>query len=461
MQRTHKGLLFTIILTTFVLYIKSNSFIIFIMSIIPYEVLFPNTESNGSLSITQESDVITIAQGVRACSYVSDVVDSEFNMAVDRINMFIGALESYIITEASKIDNQLLYDTICGLKGTNLAHSMALGCMLYAGRHIGECNYSTILDQLLESLIDFSYVSISKPRRTFDSTPPPLIRYSASDMKSDLKEVTLKAIETFNSHCSMDYLAALNVNLLRNICITSDEKDILQVVNLEMSNSVMKQLLGLNVVMSMIYELCVYMASAKDKRIAEEFIEATIDGIYGINTLELATIESLADSLRKNAIYAYEEGNSVYHKFHQNDGDIYKYKRYENCAEVAFPDKMVGIGRSSNLSDLSKYMVENESSLSNTTSSKLEAEAQMMCSVLGHRSNGEYSIPIVNDKGELIYINRFVGFYKLEIFTSDNVICFPSTFEQMSYNILLDSNVNPMDKTASIKLSYFTKLSKP
>lgn len=461
MQRTHKGLLFTIILTTFVLYIKSNSFIIFIMSIIPYEVLFPNTESNGSLSITQESDVITIAQGVRACSYVSDVVDSEFNMAVDRINMFIGALESYIITEASKIDNQLLYDAICGLKGTNLAHSMALGCMLYAGRHIGECNYSTILDQLLESLIDFSYVSISKPRLTFDSTPPPLIRYSASDMKSDLKEVTLKAIEMFNSHCSMGYLAALNVNLLRNICITSDEKDILQVVNLEMSNSVMKQLLGLNMAMSMIYVLCTSLARAKDKRIAEKFVEATIDGIYGIKNLELVTIESLAYSLRNNAIYAYEDGDSIFSDIFPTDGESVQYKRYENRTDAAFPNKMVGIGRSSNLSDLSKYMVENESSLSNKTSSKLETEAQMMCSVLGHRSNGEYVIPIVNDNGEHVYINRFVGFYKLEIFTSDNPLSFPSNLNQMSYNILLDSNVNPMEKTASIKLSYLTKLSKP
>lgn len=431
------------------------------MSIIPYEVLFPNTESNGSLSITQESDVFTIAQGVRACSFVSDVVSSNFDVAVENINMFIGALESYIITEASKIDNRLLYQAICGIEKPNFARSMALGCMLYAGRHIGECNYSTILDQLLESLIDFSYVSISKPRLTFDSTPPPLIRYSASDMKSDLRSVTIKAIEEFKNNRLMDYLFALSINVVKKVCITSDEKDILKVVNLEMSNSVMEQLLGLNMAMSMIYELCVYMASAKDKRSVEVFIEKTIDGIYGIKTLELATIESLADSLRKNAIYAYEDGNSVYHKLHQNDGDIYKYKRYENCAEVAFPDKMVGIGHSSNLSDLSKYMVENESSLSNTTSSKLEAEAQMMCSVLGHRSNGEYSIPIVNDKGELIYINRFVGFYKLEIFTSDNVICFPSTFEQMSYNILLDSNVNPMEKTASIKLSYLTKLSKP
>ena len=122
---------------------------------------------------------------------------------------------------------------------------------------------------------------------------------------------------------------------------------------------------------------------------------------------------------------------------------------------------MVGVGRSSNLSDLKKYMVENESSLSNTTSSELEAEAQMMCSVLGHRSNGDYVIPIVNDNGEHVYINRFVGFYKLEIFTSDVPLSFPSNLNQMSYNILLDSNVNPMEKTASIKLSYFTKLSKP
>ena len=431
------------------------------MSIIPRELLFPSTDSKDSLSITQESDVITIAQGVRACSYVSDVVSSNFDVAVENINMFIGALESYIITEASKIDNRLLYQAICGIEKPNFARSMALGCMLYAGRHIGECNYSTILDQLLESLIDFSYVSISKPRLTFDSTPPPLIRYSALDMKSDLKEVTLKAIETFNSHCSMGYLTALNVNLLRNICITSDEKDILQVVNLEMSNSVMKQLLGLNVAMSMIYELCVYMASAKDKRSVEVFIEKTIDGIYGIKNLELVTIESLVSSLRKNAICAYENGDSVLSKLLQNDGDIYKYKRYENRTDAAFPNKMVGLGRSSNLSDLSKYMVENESSLSNTTSSKLETEAQMMCSVLGHRSNGEYSIPIVNDKGELIYINRFVGFYKLEIFTSDNILSFPSNLNQMSYNILLDSNVNPMEKTASIKLSYLTKLSKP
>lgn len=431
------------------------------MSIIPRELLFPSTDSKDSLSITQESDVITIAQGVRACSYVSDVVSSNFDVAVENINMFIGALESYIITEASKIDNRLLYQAICGIEKPNFARSMALGCMLYAGRHIGECNYSTILDQLLESLIDFSYVSISKPRLTFDSTPPPLIRYSALDMKSDLKKVTLKAIETFNSHCSMGYLTALNVNLLRNICITSDEKDILQVVNLEMSNSVMKQLLGLNVAMSMIYELCVYMASAKDKRSVEVFIEKTIDGIYGIKNLELVTIESLVSSLRKNAICAYENGDSVLSKLLQNDGDIYKYKRYENRTDAAFPNKMVGLGRSSNLSDLSKYMVENESSLSNTTSSKLETEAQMMCSVLGHRSNGEYSIPIVNDKGELIYINRFVGFYKLEIFTSDNILSFPSNLNQMSYNILLDSNVNPMEKTASIKLSYLTKLSKP
>ena len=431
------------------------------MSIIPRELLFPSTDSKDSLSITQESDVITIAQGVQACSYVSDVVSSNFDVAVENINMFIGALESYIITEASTIDHRLLYQAICGIEKPNFARSMALGCMLYAGRHIGECNYSTILDQLLESLIDFSYVSISKPRLTFDSTPPPLIRYSALDMKSDLKEVTLKAIETFNSHCSMGYLTALNVNLLRNICITSDEKDTLQVVNLEMSNSVMKQLLGLNVAMSMIYELCVYMASAKDKRSVEVFIEKTIDGIYGIKNLELVTIESLVSSLRKNAICAYENGDSVLSKLLQNDGDIYKYKRYENRTDAAFPNKMVGLGRSSNLSDLSKYMVENESSLSNTTSSKLETEAQMMCSVLGHRSNGEYSIPIVNDKGELIYINRFVGFYKLEIFTSDNILSFPSNLNQMSYNILLDSNVNPMEKTASIKLSYLTKLSKP
>ena len=431
------------------------------MSIIPRELLFPSTDSKGSLSISKESDAFTIAQGVRACSYVSDVVSSNFDVAVENINMFIGALESYIITEASKIDNQLLYQAICGIEKINFARSMALGCMLYAGRHIGECNYYPILDQLLESLIDFSYVSISKPRLTFDSTPLPLIRYSASDMKSDLKEVTLKTIETFNSHCLMGYIAALNINLIKNVCITSDEKDILQVVNLEMSNSVMEQLLGLNMAMSMIYVLCTSLARAKDKMIAEKFVEATIDGIYGIKTLELATIESLVDSLRRNAIHAYEDGNSFFHKLHQNDGDIYKYKRYENCEEVAFPNKMVGIGRSSNLSDLKKYMVENESSLSNTTSSKLEAEAQMMCSVLGHRSNGEYSIPIVNDKGELIYINRFVGFYKLEIFTSDNLLSFPSNLNQMSYNILLDSNVNPTEKTASIKLSYFTKLSKP
>ena len=431
------------------------------MPIIPRELLFPNTEANGSLSITQESDAFTIAQGVRACSYVSDVVSSNFDVAVENINMFIGALESYIVTEASKIDNQLLYQAICGIENINFARSMALGCMLYAGRHIGECNYSTILDQLLESLIDFSYVSISKPRLTFDSTPPPLIRYSASDMKSDLKEVTLKAIETFNSHCSMDYLAALNVNLLRNICITSDEKDILQVVNLEMSNSVMKQLLGLNVAMSMIYELCVYMASAKDKRSVEVFIEKTIEGIYDIKTLELATIESLAYSLRGNAIYAYEGEDSIFSDIFPTDGESVQYKRYENRTDAAFPNKMVGLGRSSNLSDLSKYMVENESSLSNKTSSKLETEAQMMCSVLGHRSNGEYSIPIVNDKGELIYINRFVGFYKLGIFTSDNTFSLTTNPNQMSYNILLDSNVNPAEKTAFIKLSYFTKLSKP
>lgn len=432
------------------------------MSIIPRELLFPSTDSKDSLSITQESDVITIAQGVRACSYVSDVVSSNFDVAVENINMFIGALESYIITEASKIDNRFLYQAICGIENINFARSMALGCMLYAGRHIGECNYSTILDQLLESLIDFSYVSISKPRLTFDSTPPPLIIYSASDMKSDLKEVTLKAIETFNnSHCSMGYLAALNVNLLRNICITSDEKDILQVVNLEMSNSVMKQLLGLNVAMSMIYELCVYMASAKDKRSVEVFIEKTIDGIYDIKTLELATIESLAYSLRKNAIYAYEGEDSIFSDIFPTDGESVQYKRYENRTDAAFPNKMVGLGRSSNLSDLSKYMVENESSLSNTTSSKLEAEAQMLCSVLGHRPNGEYRIPIINDNGEYVYINRFVGFYKLEIFTSDNILSFPSNLNQMSYNILLDSNVNPMEKTASIKLSYLTKLSKP
>lgn len=461
MRSLHKGLLFTIILTTFVLYIKSNSFIIFIMSIIPYEVLFPNTGSNGSLSITQESDAITIAQGVRACSYVSDVVSSNFDVAVENINMFIAILESYITYEASKIDNQLLYDTICGIEKINFARSMALGCMLYAGRHIGECNYLHVIDSLLESLIDFPFVSIAKPRLTFDTKPPLPIRYSASDMKSDLRSVTIKAIEEFKNNRLMDYLFALSINVVKKVCITSDEKDILKVVNLEMSNSVMEQLLGLNMAMSMIYELCVYMASAKDKRSVEVFIEKTIEGIYGIKTIELATIESLADSLRKNAIYAYEDVNSVFHKLHQNDGDIYKYKRYENCAEVAFPNKMVGIGHSSNLSDLKKYMVENESSLSNTTSSKLEAEAQMMCSVLGHRSNGEYSIPIVNDKGELTYINRFVGFYKLEIFTSDNVICFPSNLNQMSYNILLDSNVNPMEKTASIKLSYFTKLSKP
>ena len=431
------------------------------MSIIPRELLFPNTESNGSLSIAQESDVITIAQGVRACSYVSDVVSSNFDVAVENINMFIDSLELHIINEAAKIDNGLLYHAICGIENINFARSMALGCMLYAGRHIGECNYSPIIDSLLESLIDFSYVSISKPRLTFDSTPPPLIRYSASDMKSDLKEVTLKAIDTFNSHCSMGYLAALNVNLLRNICITSDEKDILQVVNLEMSNSVMKQLLGLNMAMSMIYELCVYMASAKDKRSVEVFIEKTIDGIYGIKNFELVTIDSLVSSLRKNAICAYEGEDSIFSDIFPTDGESVQYKRYENRTDAAFPNKMVGIGRSSNLSDLSKYMVENESSLSNTTSSKLEAEAQIMCSVLGYRSNGEYSIPIVNNKGELIYINRFVGFYKLEIFTSDNPFSLTTNPNQMSYNILLDSNVNPAEKTASIKLSYFTKLSKP
>lgn len=431
------------------------------MSIIPYEVLFPSTDSKDSFSITQESDVFTIAKGVRACSFVSDFVSSNFDVAVENINMFIGILESYITYEASNIDNQLLYDTICGIEKINFARSMALGCMLYAGRHIGECNYLHVIDSLLESLIDFPFVSIAKPRLTFDTKPPLPIRYSASDMKSDLRSVTIKAIEEFKNNRLMDYLFALSINVVKKVCITSDEKDILQVVNLEMSNSVMEQLLGLNVAMSMIYELCVYMARAKDKRSVEVFIEKTVDGIYGIKNLELVTIESLVSSLRKNAICAYENGDSVFSKLLQNDGDIYKYKRYENCAEVAFPNKMVGIGRSSNLSDLSKYMVENESSLSNTTSSKLETEAQMMCSVLGHRSNGEYSIPIVNDKGELIYINRFVGFYKLEIFTSDNVICFPSTFEQMSYNILLDSNVNPMEKKASIKLSYFTKLSKP
>ena len=431
------------------------------MSIIPRELLFPNTESNGSLSIAQESDVITIAQGVRACSYVSDVVSSNFDVAVENINMFIDSLELHIINEAAKIDNGLLYHAICGIENINFARSMALGCMLYAGRHIGECNYSPIIDSLLESLIDFSYVSISKPRLTFDSTPPPLIRYSASDMKSDLKEVTLKAIDTFNSHCSMSYLAALNVNLIRNVCITSDEKDILQVVNLEISNSVMEQLLGLNMAMSMIYELCVYMASAKDKRSVEVFIEKTIEGIYDIKTIDPATIESLVDSLRKNAISAYEDGDSIFNKLHQDDGDIYKYKRYENCAEVAFPNKMVGIGHSSNLSDLSKHMVENESSLSNKTSSELETDAQMLCSVLGHRSNGEYSIPIVNDSGEHVYINRFVGFYKLEIFTSDNLLSFTSNLSQMSHNILLDSNVNPAEKTASIKLSYLTMLRKP
>nr|DAX46049.1 MAG TPA: hypothetical protein [Caudoviricetes sp.] len=431
------------------------------MSIIPRELLFPNTESNGSLSITQESDVITIAQGVRACSYVSDVVSSNFDVAVENIKMFIGSLELHIINEAAKIDNQLLYQAICGIEKINFARSMALGCMLYAGRHIGECNYSPIIDSLLESLIDFAYVSISKPRLTFDSTHPPLIRYSASDMKSDLKEVTLKAIETFNSHCLMGYIAALNVNLIKNVCITSDEKDILQVVNLEMSNSVMEQLLGLNVAMSMIYELCVYMASAEDKRSVEVFIEKTIEGIYDIKTLELATIESLAYSLRENAIYAYEGEDSIFSDIFPTDGESVQYKCYENRTDAAFPNKMVGLGRSSNLSDLSKYMVENESSLSNTTSSKLETEAQMMCSVLAHRSNGEYSIPIVNDKGELIYINRFVGFYKLEIFTSDNPFSLTTNPNQMSYNILLDSNVNPAEKTASIKLSYFTKLSKP
>lgn len=431
------------------------------MSIIPRELLFPSTESKDSLSITQESDVITIAQGVRACSFVSDVVSSNFDVAVENINMFIGALESYIITEASKIDNKLLYQAICGIENVNFARSIALGCMLYAGRHIGECNYSPILDQLLESLIDFAYVSIAKPRLTFDSTPPPLIIYRASDMKSDLRKVTIKAIEMFVSNYSMSYFSALNVNLIRNICITSDEKDILQVVDLEMSNSVMEQLLGLNVAMSLIYELCRYMARTKDKRSVEEFIETTIDGIYGIKTLELATIESLAYSLRKNAIYAYEGEDSIFSDIFPTDGESVQYKRYENRTDAAFPNKMVGIWRSSNLSDLSKYMVENESSLSNTTSSKLETEAQMMCSVLGHRSNGEYSIPIVNDKGELIYINRFVGFYKLEIFTSDNPFSLTTNPNQMSYNILLDSNVNPAEKTASIKLSYFTKLSKP
>lgn len=431
------------------------------MSIIPRELLFPNTESKGSLSITQESDVITIAKGVRACSYVSNVVSSDFDVRIDIINHFIGALESYIIKEASKIDNQLLYQAICGIENINFARSMALGCMLYAGRHIGECNYSHIVDSLLESLIDFSCVSIVKPRFSLDSTPPPLIRYRASDMKSDLRKVTLKAIEMFVSNYSMSYFSALNVNLIRNICITSDEKDILQVVNLEMSNSVMRQLLGLNVAMSLIYELCRYMARTKDKRSVEEFIETTIDGIYDIKTIEPATIESLVDSLRKNAISAYEDGDSVFNKLHQDDGDIYKYKRYENCAEVAFPNKMVGIGHSSNLSDLSKHMVENESSLSNATSSELETDAQMLCSVLGHRSNGEYSIPIVNDSGEHVYINRFVGFYKLEIFTSDNLLSFTSNLSQMSHNILLDSNVNPAEKTASIKLSYLTMLRKP
>lgn len=431
------------------------------MSIIPRELLFPNTESKGSLSITQESDVITIAKGVRACSYVSNVVSSDFDVEIDRINHFIGALESYIINEASKIDNQLLYQAICGIENINFARSMALGCMLYAGRHIGECNYSHIVDSLLESLIDFSCVSIVKPRFSLDSTPPPLIRYRASDMKSDLRKVTIKAIEMFVSNYSMSYFSALNVNLIRNICITSDEKDILQVVDLEMSNSVMEQLLGLNVAMSLIYELCRYMARTKDKRSVEEFIETTIDGIYDIKTIEPATIESLVDSLRKNAISAYEDGDSVFNKLRQDDGDIYKYKRYENCAEVAFPNKMVGIGRSSNLSDLSKHMVENESSLSNATSSELETDAQMLCSVLGHRSNGEYSIPIVNDNGEYVYINRFVGFYKLEIFTSDSLLSFTSNLSQMSHNILLDSNVNPAEKTASIKLSYLTMLRKP
>ena len=431
------------------------------MSIIPRELLFPNTESKGSLSITQESDVITIAKGVRACSYVSNVVSSDFDVKIDIINHFIGALESYIIKEASKIDNQLLYQAICGIENINFARSMALGCMLYAGRHIGECNYSHIVDSLLESLIDFSCVSIVKPRFSLDSTPPTLIRYRASDMKSDLRKVTLKAIEMFVSNYSMSYFSALNVNLIRNICITSDEKDILQVVNLEMSNSVMEQLLGLNVAMSLIYELCRYMARTKDKRSVEEFIETTIDGIYDIKTIEPATIESLVDSLRKNAISAYEDGDSIFNKLHQDDGDIYKYKRYENCAEVAFPNKMVGIGHSSNLSDLSKHMVENESSLSNATSSELETDAQMLCSVLGHRSNGEYSIPIVNDNGEHVYINRFVGFYKLEIFASDNLLGFTSNLSQMSHNILLDSNVNPAEKTASIKLSYLMMLRKP
>lgn len=431
------------------------------MSIIPRELLFPSTDSKGSFSITQESDVITIAKGVRACSYVSNVVSSDFDVKIDIINHFIGTLESYIIKEASKIDNQLLYQAICGIENINFARSMALGCMLYAGRHIGECNYSHIVDSLLESLIDSSCVSIVKPRFSLDSTPPPLIRYRASDMKSDLRKVTIKAIEMFVSNYSMSYFSALNVNLIRNICITSDEKDILQVVNLEMSNSVMRQLLGLNVAMSLIYELCRYMARTKDKRSVEEFIETTIDGIYDIKTIEPATIESLVDSLRKNAISAYEDGDSVFNKLHQDDGDIYKYKRYENCAEVAFPNKMVGIGYSSNLSDLSKHMVENESSLSNATSSELETDAQMLCSVLGHCSNGEYSIPIVNDSGEHVYINRFVGFYKLEIFTSDNLLSFTSNLSQMSHNILLDSNVNPAEKTASIKLSYLMMLRKP
>lgn len=153
--------------------------------------------------------------------------------------------------------------------------------------------------------------------------------------------------------------------------------------------------------------------------------------------------------------------DDIFSDIFPTDGESVQYKRYENRTDAAFPNKMVGIGRSSNLSDLSKYMVENESSLSNKTSSKLEAESQMMCSVLGHRSNGDYAIPIVNDNGERVYINRFVGFYKLEIFTSDNPLSFPSNLNQMSYNILLDSNVNPMEKTASIKLSYLTKLSKP
>lgn len=431
------------------------------MSIIPRELLFPNTDSEGSFSITQESNAFTIAQGVQACSYVSDVVSSNFDVAVENINLFIGILESYITDEAKKIDNQLLYDTICGLKGTNLARSMAIGCMLYAGRHIGECNYLPVIDTLLESLIDFPFVSIAKPRLTFDTPPPLPIRYSASDMKSDLRSVTIKAIEEFKNNRLMDYLFALSVNVVKKVCITSDEKDILQVVSLEMSDSVREQLHGLNVAIALIYVLCVNMARTKDKRSVEKFIETTIDGIYGIKTLELATIESLVDSLRRNAIYAYESEDSIFSDLFPKDGESVQYKRYENRTDAAFPNKMVGLGCSSNLSELSKYKVENESSLNNTTSSKLEAEAQMLCSVLGHRSNGEYSIPIINDNGEYVYINRFVGFYRLDIFTSDDVLSFPSNLSQMSHNILLDSNVNPTDKTASIKLSYFAKLSKP